>query len=262
MKIGFFDSGLGGLYLLRSMLRSKLSKYDFVFLGDTKNLPYGEKSQEEIYELTRNAVEFLFNQGCGLVIVACNTSSAQALRKIQQKFLKSSYPDKKVLGVIRPTVELIKAGNVCVLATSSTVNAKAYTKELKNINPKLKITEIAAPELVPLIESGHLDKLSIKVKEYADLVREKKVKNLILGCTHYAIVRDEFAQHLKGIKIISQESIVPVKLQDYLDNHPEIERNLSQRNERKFFVTKLNPTFHKSAKLWFGKKLVLTLAKV
>jgi glutamate racemase len=258
MRIGFFDSGLGGLYLLRAVAR-RLPQYDYVFLGDTKNLPYGEKSQTQIYKLTSQAVEFLFKQDCELVIVACNTSSAQALRKIQQNYLPKYFSDRKVLGVIRPTVELIKAGDTCVLATSSTVKSKAYTKELKNFNRKLKISEVAAPELVPLIESGQLAKLKQKIQDYSGLVKDKKVKNLILGCTHYALYRDEFAEHLKGIKLISQDEIVPLKLAQYLNRHPEL--TLSRNKSRKFFVTKLNKEFLKTAKKWFGKKVNLNLAR-
>ncbi len=260
MKIGFFDSGLGGLYVLRAVARS-MPQYDYVFLGDTKNLPYGDKTQKQIYDLTARAIEFLFGQGCGLVIVACNTSSAQALRKIQRIYLPKYHRDKKVLGVIRPTVELIKAGEVCVLATASTVKARAYSKELKKLNPQVKITEIAAPELVPLIESGQLAKLKQKISYYSDLVADKKVKNLILGCTHYSLYRDEFAHRLKGVKIISQDQIIPIKLSKYLQNHPEITKQLSNKKGRQFFVTKLNQEFLNTAKKWFGKKVNLKLVK-
>jgi glutamate racemase len=259
MKIGFFDSGLGGLYLLRAVAR-KLPKYDYVFLGDTKNLPYGDKSKQQIYRLSARAIEFLFTQGCELVIVACNTSSAQALRQIQKEFLPRYYSNRKVLGVIRPTVELIKTGDVCVLATKSTVAAKAYTKELRKINSKLKVLEIAAPELVPLLESGHLAKLNQKVADYSGLVSEKKVKNLILGCTHYAVVADQFAKNLKGIKLLSQDQIIPTKLSTYLDRHPEIENILSKNSNRTFYVTKLNKDFLANAKKWFGRKVKLTQA--
>ncbi len=260
MKIGFFDSGLGGLYLLHAVAR-KLPQYDYVFLGDTKNLPYGDKTQDQIYRLTSKGVEYLFKHGCELVIIACNTSSAQALRKIQQMFLPKYYRDRKVLGVIRPTVELIKVGDVCVLATSSTVKARAYTKELKKINSKIKTIEIAAPELVPLIESGHLDKIKMKVEMYSGLVRNKKVKHLILGCTHYAVVADQFAENLKGIKLISQDEIIPTKLSDYLDNHPEIKSKLSKNRRKEFYVTSLNKDFLANAKKWFGQKVQLKLAK-
>ncbi len=260
MKIGFFDSGLGGLYLLRSVAL-RLPQYDYVFLGDTKNLPYGDKTQAQIYKLTAQAIEFLFNQDCQLVIVACNTSSAQALRKIQQKYLPKYYKDRKVLGVIRPTVELVKIGDTCVLATASTVKAKAYSRELKNFNSRLKITEIAAPELVPLIESGQLAKLQSKIKDYSELVKSRKVKNLILGCTHYALYRDEFSRHLKGIKLISQDDIVPIKLSEYLEKHEEVEDKLSRNKTLKLYVTKLNKNFANNARKWFGKKVKLELAR-
>ncbi|OGE80190.1 MAG: glutamate racemase [Candidatus Doudnabacteria bacterium RIFCSPHIGHO2_01_FULL_45_18] len=263
MKIGVFDSGLGGLFLLRSMLSSKkLRKYDFVFLGDTKHLPYGNKSQKQIYALTANAVKFLFEQGCLLVIVACNTASAQALRKIQRDYLPKYYANRKVLGVIRPTVELIRGGDVCILATNGTVKAQAYTKELKKLNPKLKVSEIAAPELVQLIENVQLAKLKLAVETYSDLIKSKNVKNLILGCTHYALIKDKFSRKIgKGIKVISQDEIVPKKLADYLSRHEEIASKLSKKQQRKFYVTRLDQNFSKTAKKWFGKKIALNLVK-
>lgn len=261
MKIGFFDSGLGGLYMLRAVAK-RLPQYDYVFLGDTKNLPYGERSQKQIYKLTADAVEFLFNHNCNLVIVACNTSSAQALRKIQKEFLPKHYPDKKVLGVIRPTVELIRAGDTCILATTETVRAHAYTKELRKLNPKLKVTEIAAPELVPLIESRDFKKLDLVIAKYAKLSGRTKVRNVVLGCTHYAVIKDKFAKKLpKGVKLISQDEILPQKLHDYLKRHPEITGKLSRNKHKTFFVTKLNNQFLTSAKDWFGKKVNLKLAR-
>lgn len=261
MKIGFFDSGLGGLYMLRAVAR-QLPQYDYVFLGDTKNLPYGEKSQKQIYKLTAQAVEFLFNQDCSLVIVACNTSSAQALRRIQREYLPKYFKDRKVLGVIRPTVELIKAGDVCILATEATTRAKAYTKELRKLNPKLKVTEVAAPELVPLLESNQLAKLNIAIDKYSQIITDGKVKNLILGCTHYALIKDQFAKKLgRGIKLISQDEVLPQKLQDYLVHHPEIDKKLSKSKRWTFYVTRLNKQFLASATDWFGKKVNLKLAK-
>ena len=261
MKIGIFDSGLGGLYLLKAISK-KLPKYDYVFLGDTKNLPYGSKSQRQIYNLTTKAVEFLFDQGCGLVIIACNTASAQALRKIQLNFLPQYASGHKVLGVIRPTVEVIKAGDTCVLATAATARAKAYTRELRNLNPKLQITELAAPDLVWLLETSQLAKLDQAVAKYSELINNRKAKNLILGCTHYAVFKDKFAKHLRpGIRLISQDEIVPQKLHDYLLRHEEIETRISRNRRRKFFVTKLDRQFLHSAKQWFGQKINLELAK-
>lgn len=259
MKIGVFDSGLGGLFLLRSMLSSKvLSNYDFVFLGDTKNLPYGDKTQKQIYKLITNAVRFLFEQDCKLIIIACNTASAQALRKLQQEYLPKNYPDRKVLGVIRPTVESVKSGDICVLATKSTVGAKAYTKELKKIHPDLKVTEIAAPELVQLIESANLSKLKQAIAKYAIAIKRTKAKNLILGCTHYALARQIFANSLpKSIKIISQDEIIGTKLITYLTQHPEIKSKLSKHHQRTFFITKLTSNFSTSSKQWFGNQIKL-----
>ncbi len=156
MKIGIFDSGIGGLVIARSLI-SELPQYDYVYLGDTKRVPYGDRSQKEIYEFTRQGLDFLFAQGCGLAILACNTASAQALRKIQREYLPRKYPDKKVLGVVIPTAEACaKYKVVGILATSSTVSSKSYVTELKKLNPKINIIQQAAPLLVPLIENNEI----------------------------------------------------------------------------------------------------------
>ena len=261
MKIGIFDSGLGGLYLLKA-ITEKLPKYDYVFLGDTKNLPYGDKTQKQVYKLTSKAVDFLFEQNCALVILACNTASVEALRKIQTEYLPKKYPNRRVLGVVVPTLEVIRVGDVCVLATLATSKSKAYSRELKKLNPKSKVYEISSPELVPLIETHQLAKLSKAVAKYSDLIQNKKVKNLILGCTHYALLKKDFATKLgSGIKVISQDEIIPAKLKDYLYEHEELEQALTKKRERKFYVTKLTKELSLSSKKWFGKKVELRLAK-
>ena len=212
--------------------------------------------------MTAKAVEFLFRQGCLLVIIACNTSSAQALKKIQREYLPKNYAERKVLGVIRPTVELIKLGDTCVIATNSTAKARAYTRELRKINKQLKVSEIFASELVTLIETAQLAKLKQAISNYSDLIQSQRVKNLILGCTHFALIKNDFARKLgRGIKIISQDEIIPAKLEDYLYKHQEIDQKLSKKRERKFFVTKLSRNFSASAKKWFGKQISLNLAR-
>ncbi|HTL39783.1 MAG TPA: glutamate racemase [Methylomirabilota bacterium] len=262
MKIGIFDSGLGGLFILRA-LTLKLPTYDYIFLGDTKNLPYGEKSDKEIFDLSVKAVKFLFEQGCSLVIIACNTSSAQALREIQRDYLPEKFPDRHVLGVIRPTIEEINTGDTIVLATTFTAaRARVYSKELEKIHPELKVTEIAAPELAAYIEANDLKKIRESISKYTLPLKDKVHTNLILGCTHYAVVKNLFAKKLgKGVRLISQDEIIPEKLSNYLVRHAEIERNLSKKGERTFFVTKLDEIFTANAKKWFGKKVELKLAK-
>ncbi len=249
-KIGIFDSGLGGLIIARA-IRRFMPGYDYVYLGDTKNLPYGNKSQAKIYANTKKALEYLFEHGCVLVIVACNTASSQALRKIQQEWLparnaahnaaggpNSKYKDRKVLGVIRPTVESIgKSKNVGLIGTVRTVDSKAYKQELYKINPKIKLLAKATPELVPMIEKRELD---IKVlKNY--LASFKNTDTLILGCTHYGLLKKEIKKILgPKVKIIAQEDIIPGKLKKYLKNHREI--RLSKGSGMEFLVTKKTPS--------------------
>ena len=241
MKIGIFDSGLGGLFILKT-LRQKLPKYDYLFLGDTKNLPYGNKSQEQIFRLTVKAIEYLFEQDCALVIVACNTASSQALRKIQQKWLpKSKFADRRVLGVIRPTVETVSSskGIVGILGTNRTVDSRAYILEFKKINPRLKIVQQTAPLLAPMIEAGNLDKIDSVLGHYLAPLQKKGLNTLILGCTHYCIL-DSKIKKIVGtkVKVISQDKLLPGKLKSYLGKHPEIESQLSKNGTMRLEVTK------------------------
>ena len=239
-KIGIFDSGLGGLIIAKA-IRQALPEYDYVYLGDTKNLPYGDKTEQEIYRNTKKALEFLFRNNCGIVIVACNTVSAQALRKIQQNWLpKSKYKDRKVLGVIRPTAEIVgKFKNIGLIGTKRTIDSGTYREELKNINFKIKLTAQATPKLVTMIEEGKYD--NEVLKKY--LMPMKKVDVLILGCTHYGLLKKEIKKILGAkIKIIAQEDLLPKKLKIYLKHHTEIREKLS-----------INPRYKKLALSWFGE---------
>jgi glutamate racemase len=169
MKIGIFDSGLGGLVIAKSILK-RLPKYDYIYLGDTKNLPYGEKTPTQIYRYTKNAVDFMFKQNCQLVIVACNTSSALALRRLQQKYLPKNYPNRRILGVVVPTLEVAynkhRRKKIGVIGTSATINSHIYKKELSKIDKKAKIFELATPKLVPLIEKNSLQNAAKTLKLY------------------------------------------------------------------------------------------------
>ncbi len=254
MKIGVFDSGLGGLFVLKALLQNKhLRKYDFLFLADTKNLPYGNQSQKKIYDLTLKAINYLFEQNCQLVIVACNTVSAQALRKIQQVYLpKSKYKDRKVLGVIRPTVEMVSksSGLVGVIGTNRTIASKAYIREFKNFNPKLKLHQLATPLLVPLIEAGNTAKMDEVLSHYLKHFEKLRINTLVLGCTHYGLIKGR-AQRIMGknVKVISQEELLPAKLKGYLDHHKDIEKKLSRNGKTTLAVTKLNSLYTKKFKL-------------
>jgi glutamate racemase len=266
MKIGIFDSGLGGLIIAKSIIK-KLPKYDYIYLGDTKNLPYGEKTQKEIYKHTEAAIDFLFKQDCELIIVACNTSSALALRQIQQKYLPKNYPNRRVLGVVIPTLEVTdlnhKYKKIGVIATSATIKSHIYKKELKNIDSKAEIFELATSKLVPLIEADSLQAAEKALKLYLVRLKKEGIEALILGCTHYPILKKESKKFFKNkVTIISQDEIIPLKLSKYLKNNTEITKLLSKKGTRKFSVTQFNKNFQIVASRLFGKKIKLEVVKL
>ncbi len=255
--IGVFDSGFGGLDILKYIVR-KLPQYDFIYLGDTARTPYGSRSQEVIFNFTKQAVEFLFKQGCPLVILACNTASSEALRKIQEK----KYSNKKVLGVIIPAVdraiELTKNNRIGVMATEGTVNSMAFVKELKKINPKVKVFQTPAPLLVPIVEAGeHKSEIAkIALQKYLKPLIAKKIDTLILGCTHYGILEKQIKIIVgKDIQVISEGKVVAEKLVNYLQRHPEIEKQLSKKSQRIFLITDLTTKFQTLATKFFGQKV-------
>lgn len=265
MKIGIFDSGLGGLVIARSVFKL-LPKYNYVYLGDTKNLPYGQKSPQEIYKHTVKAVDFLFQQDCELIIIACNTASAWALRKIQQKYLPLHYPNRRVLGVIIPTLEVADAHHhrkiIGVIGTSATIKSHIYKKELVKIDKNAKIIELATPGLVPLIEQNSLQKAKKSLELYLKPLKKQGVEALVLGCTHYPLLKS-FAKKALGnkVSVISQDEIIPKKVEDYLARHTAIKKNLSKHHLREFWVTSKNKNFDAMAKRLFGKKIKFYLAK-
>ena len=263
MRIGIFDSGLGGLIIAKSIFK-KLPAYDYVYLGDTGHVPYGNRPQAEILNFTQQALRYLFDNDCKLVIIACNTSSAKALRKIQREFLPKYYPDRKVLGVIVPTLESIPktAKKIGVIATASTCKSHAYKREFAKINSKAQVFEQAAPKLVPLIEGDRLQNAGIPLEQYLKPLRKKNIDALVLGCTHYPILKKEIKRIMGGkVKVISQDEIVPAKLADYLRRHKEISSQLSKNHKRLFAVTKINKGFEQVAKRLFGIKIDLKQVK-
>lgn len=254
MKIGIFDSGLGGLVITKSIIQ-KLPKYDYIYLGDTKRVPYGNRSKQEIYKFTKQAVDFLFSKGCGLIILGCNTASALALRKIQHNDLKK-WADRNVLGVIVPTIEVAKGRKIAVIATSATVRSKAYEIELKKVLPKSHVFELATPLLVTLIEKNKLDGANIVLNKYLNQFTIKNIDTLILGCTHYPILKKQIKKIVgKKVNIISQDEIIPKKLDTYLNKHKKIESKLSKNSSREFYVTKMNKSLKDISKRLFGKDL-------
>lgn len=260
MNIGIFDSGLGGLLITKSLIK-KLPQYNYIYLGDTKRVPYGNRSPESIYEFLKEAVEYLFQSDCKLIIVACNTASAQALRKIQQEFLPKKYSDRRVLGVIIPTCEVVLENNMVkkigVLATNATINSNAFTIELKKIKQNIKIIQQPAPLLVPFIENDMLKFVGPVLNDYLKPLKGK-IDILILGCTHYPLLHTQIQKILgKKVEIISQNKLIPVKLQTYLFKHPEIEKTLVKKSNYQFHVTDLTETMKKTVRKWFGKDIVL-----
>ncbi len=258
MKIGIFDSGLGGLIILKEIVK-KLPQYDFVYLGDNARTPYGNRSQEAIYKFTEQAVDFLFKKDCQLIIIACNTASAEALRKIQQEWLPTHCPDRRVLGVIRPVAEAAaKAGKkkIGVIGTKGTINSEAYIKELHNLNPDLEVVQKATPLLVSLVEEGwQKSEVTKKIlRLYLKPLKLAEVDTLILGCTHYPILFKE----IEGImanrtKVLHPGEIVAESLADYLARHPEIDYKLDKNSQNTFFVTDLSQHYQKLGEEWFGK---------
>lgn len=263
MKIGIFDSGLGGLIITKSIIE-KLPQYDIVYLGDTKRVPYGDRSEQEIYKFAKQAIDFLFRENCKLVIVACNTVSANALRKIQQQHVPKKYPDRKVLGVIIPTVEVASKQKVVgILTTASTARSQVYSKELKKLNKEIGVYHQAAPKLVPMIESDSLQEVDQVLKVYLQSLNKQKIDSLILGCTHYPILKKHIKKILGSkVKIYDQTQIIPQKLRLYLKNHPEINNALTKKYKRTFYVTKNNDSYKNLTKRLMGRSIKLQTAKL
>ncbi len=259
--IGIFDSGLGGLLIARSVIQ-KLPRYDYAYLGDTKRVPYGDRSEEEIYTFLREGVEFLFKQGCVLVIVACNTASANALRKIQRRYLPRYYPNRRVLGVIIPAAEYAvlqkRAKRVGIIATKATVASGAYRREIKKLAPRTRVFQLATPLLVPFIEANRLGEAQPILERAIRSLLRKRIDTLLLGCTHYPLLKRTIRDCCgKRINVIAQDEIIPRKLLTYLLRHPEIEKRIGTRGQRKFFVTDITENFSALASRWFGKSIVL-----
>jgi len=262
MNIGIFDSGLGGLSILKELIKT-LPEYNYVYLGDNARVPYGGRSPELVYEFTTHALKFLFAKNCQLIILACNTASATALRRIQHEFVPRLYHDRKVLGVIRPAIEVIEQAEirrVGVIGTYATIRSGSFIKEIHKINPKIKVWQNPAPLLVPIIEENEIkwEGLNLILTKYLKPLLKHKIDGLILGCTHYGLIEKQVQQAVgKHIQIIYQGKVVAKKLKQYLNKHQEIDQKLGKQSRYQFYVTDLNPRYRQMAKIFFAKSISL-----
>ena len=263
-SIGIFDSGFGGLDILRGIAQG-LPEYDLIYLGDTARVPYGERSKKEIYGFCCEAINFLFGKNCQLIIFACNTASSGALRKIQREYLPEKYPKRKVLGVLIPAAETAvkktKNKRVGVIGTRRTVRSGAFRRELLKKDPKIEVFQKACPLLVGAVERGEENskKTEKALKKYLESLISSRVDTLILGCTHYGILENQTRKILgRKIKIVNQSKIIAGKLGDYLKRHPEIEERLSRAQKKRFFVTGEKKRFEILGSRFFGEKIRAT----
>jgi len=261
--IGVFDSGYGGLTVLREIV-NRLPQYDYIYLGDNARAPYGPRSFDTVYRYTLQCVNWFFKQNCSLVILACNTASAKALRSIQQNDLPKIDPGKRVLGVIRPTTEIIgkfsESKHIGILATSGTVSSDSYTIEIEKFFPGVKVFQQACPMWVPLVENDEYNNhgADFFVKKYINQLLDKSpaIDTILLACTHYPLLNDKIREFTPAdIKIISQGAMVAESLADYLHRHPEIESRISAAGEKKFYTTDATQDFDRHAANFYGENL-------
>jgi len=261
--IGIFDSGYGGLTILRQ-IRSLMPQYDYLYLGDNARAPYGTRSFDIVYEFTLQAVRYLFEQGCHLVILGCNTASAKALRSIQQNDLPQMDPQRRVLGVIRPTVEVLgcisQSRHVGIMATLGTIRSATYNLEIAKLHPDIHVTGEACPMWVPLVENDEYDSPGADyfVKKNIDslLSRDPLIDSVILGCTHYPLLIEKIRKYMPSdIHVIEQGYYVANSLQDYLNRHPEMEERITQGGSTTFLTTEQAEAFQDKAAVFMGEPL-------
>lgn len=261
--IGVFDSGYGGLTVLKAIIR-QLPAYDYIYLGDNARTPYGTRSFETVYDYTLQCIQHLFDRGCPLVIIACNTASAKALRTIQQKDLPRIAPDRRVLGVIRPTTENIglytKTRHIGILATSGTVSSESYPMEIRHFFPDIQVFQQACPMWVPLVENQESDGPGADyfVKKYLGEIfsQSGEIDTLLLGCTHYPLLINKIRQYVpQECRIIQQGEIVAQRLQNYLQRHPEIESKLLKQSRKLFYTTDSAGLFDRQATRFLGEPI-------
>lgn len=261
--IGVFDSGYGGLTVLKE-ITALLPQYDYIYLGDNARTPYGSRSFETVYHYTWQCVEWFFKQGCSLVIVACNTASAKALRTIQQKNLPFMAPNKRVLGVIRPSAEVIgtmsKTGHIGIMGTQGTVNSNSYLLEIQKFFPEVQVWQQACPMWVPLIENNEHTQLGADyfVAKYTQqlMAQNAAIDTVLLACTHYPLMYNKIKAALPAqVQLIMQGGIVAKSLKNYLLRHPEIAQKCSKNSSALFFTTDDSAIFEQQASLFYGSNI-------
>jgi glutamate racemase len=262
--IGIFDSGYGGLTVFKEIIKV-LPQYDYIYLGDNARVPYGTRSYETVYKYTLQCVNELFDMGCHLVILACNTASAKALRTIQQNDLSKYGNTKKVLGVIRPTTEIIgqytKSRSVAIMATSGTVNSESYVIEINKFFPDIHVYQEACPMWVPLVENNEIAsdgaRYFVKKSIHNLLKRVPDIDTVVLACTHYPLLLPLIKEVVsKDLQVLAQGQIVASSLIDYLARHPEIETRCKKNGTRRFFTTENPENFNEKAALFYGSNVV------
>lgn len=263
--IGVFDSGYGGLTIL-SKIREALPEYDYIYLGDNARTPYGTRSFEIVYEFTLQAVNKLFEMGCHLVILACNTASAKALRTIQMNDLPNIDPDRRVLGVIRPTAECIgsmtQTRHVGILATAGTIKSESYPLEVHKLFEDIKVSGEACPMWVPLVENNEAngEGADFFIHKYIDnlLAKDRQIDTLVLGCTHYPILLPKIQKFIpQGVKVVAQGKYVATSLKDYLHRHPEMDMKCTREGKCRFYTTEAEDKFIESASMFLNENITV-----
>lgn len=263
--IGIFDSGYGGLTILHG-IRRLLPQYDYLYLGDNARAPYGTRSFDVVYEFTRQSVMKLFEMGCHLVILGCNTASAKALRTIQQNDLPLVDPSRRVLGIIRPTAEAIgsitKSRHVGVLATEGTIRSRSYELEIQKLNPDIKLSGVACPLWAAIVEANEADSPGADYfvqKRINQLMRkDPAIDTIILGCTHYPLLMSSVVKNIPdGVRIVAQGTYVAESLRDYLHRHPDMERMLTKGGQCRYFTTESEERFSETAQIFLHENVVV-----
>lgn len=261
--IGVFDSGFGGLTVLKEII-NLLPEYNVIYFGDNARSPYGTRSFETVYRYTLGAVNWLFDKNCPLVILACNTASAKALRTIQQKDLPVTNPEKRVLGVIRPVTEIVGefslSRHIGIFATPGTVKSNTYIIEISKFFPDLQIVQEACPIWVPLIENNEFNNVGGEyfIQKHIEslFIKDPLIDTVILGCTHYPIIIEQIRKYIpSNVKLINQGSIVAASLSQYFKRHPEIESRFSKNGIREFYTSDTAEEFDRLAMLFYGEKI-------